>query len=158
MAGEYLGCGVVAYVGVGVFTGHQKQGLFLVEYDESSDSYTGVSFPQNEEFTQFLKNTGKGTFAPGSIVNAGVAIRIPGLRRYPCDRPDYAFQFVLSGENSDPLLEIMTKNAQGTAEQVIEEPGQGEAPPISQGNEAQDDRPQWQKEGFSSKAEWKAKQ
>ena len=123
--GEFLGRGVVAVVGVGVFTGHQLQGLFLAEYDEGTDSYTGISFPQNEEFTQFLKSTGKGGFGPGSVVNAGVAIRIPGLRRYPYEeRPDYAFQFVLPGEDSAFLRDIMEANAakfSGTSQEVVEE-------------------------------------
>lgn len=153
MGAEYLGCGVVAYIGVGVFTGHQKQGLLLVEYDESSDSYTGVCFPHNEEFTQYLANAGKGTFAPGHMVNVGAAVRIPGLRRYPYTaRPDYAFQFVLPGEDAAPLLAIATANAApapAPAEEAVTEP-------IAVETQSNDTRPMWQRLGFESKQEWKA--
>jgi hypothetical protein len=157
--GEYLGTGVVASVGVGTFTGRQLQGLFLVEYDESSDSYTGISFPQNTEFSQFFHNLGKGQFGADRPINVGVAVRISGLRKYPCtDRPDYAFQFVLPGEDPAPLRAIMAANAEGhyttaPVEQVVEEAVPAEP---QQQQQQSDSRPTWMQMGFNSKAEWRA--
>lgn len=144
MAGEYLGRGVVAYVGTHEFTGHQLQGLFLVEYDQGTDSYTGVSFPQNEKFTQFFASLGKGTFGAETPVNVGVCLRIQGLRRYPyAERPDYAFQFVLPGEDPAPLLAIMTQNAAAPPAEVVTESG-----------EASDNQPTWQRLGFKNEEKW----
>jgi hypothetical protein len=155
MGGEYLGTGVVASIGVGSFTGHQLQGLFLVEYDQTTDSYTGVSFPQNQEFTQFFHNLGKGQFAPGKPINVGVAVRISGLKKYPADRPDYAFQFVLPGEDPSPLRAIMAANAEGQYTHGEPQPAPEEAvtEPIQQQN---DTRPMWQQMGYASKGDWKA--
>ena len=108
---SHVGKGAIIVVGNQQFTGHQEQGVFLQEYDKDNDSYTGVIFPHNEFFTQFLVNQGKGLFGPGPTVNAGVALRVPGLRQYPyAARPQYAFQFVLADEDPAPLHQIMASN------------------------------------------------
>ena len=126
---SHLGKGAIIVVGNQQFTGHQEQGVFLHEYDKDDDSYTGVIFPHNEFFTQFLVNQGKGLFGPGPTVNAGVALRVPGLRQYPyAARPDYAFQFVLTDEDPAPLHKIMADNfaahkAARSVEVTVEEGG-----------------------------------
>ena len=126
---SHLGKGAIIVVGNAQFTGHQEQGVFLQEYDAGTDSYTGVIFPHNEFFTQFLVSQGKGAFAPGEVVNSGVALRVPGLRQYPyAARPQYAFQFVLAGEDPAPLHKIMADNfaahqAARPVEATVEEGG-----------------------------------
>jgi hypothetical protein len=114
MSGEFLGKGVITLVGTRKFTGKQRQAVFLSEYDEDDDSYTGVAFLQSTFFQQYLQAEGKGNFSPleSPIATGAVAVRVSGLRRYPyAKQPDYAFQFVLPREAIDPLREIMQKNA-----------------------------------------------
>lgn len=111
--GEFLARGVVVCIGTGKFTGKQRQGCFLTEYDEGADTYVGVVFPRSEFFQQMFQHQGKGEFTEfGAPMNVGVVQRIEGLRRYPyAERPDYAFQFVLPDEDTTPLREIMQRNA-----------------------------------------------
>lgn len=148
--GEFLGVNAIALIGTGQYTGRQLRALVLEEYDESSDSYVGVTHFQDDQFTKTFQHVGKGVFAEGRTANVAVAVRVPGLKRYPdAERPDYAFQFVLAGESADPLREIAAKNAANTeqgGEAVIEE---------RQDDQAVDNRPQWQKLGFGSKEDWK---
>lgn len=85
-----LGTAVRALIG-----GHMST-VFLTDYDSSSDSYWGEAHRN---------------FAMGDKA-LPVVISIRGLRPYPyIQRPDYAFQFVLPGENEQPLLDIAAKNA-----------------------------------------------
>lgn len=149
--GEFLGVNAIALIGVGQYTGHQLRALFLEEYDVESDTYVGVTHFEDDQFTKTFQHVGKGVFTEGRTANVAVAVRVPGLRRYPyAERPDYSFQFVLAGESADPLREIAAKNAQNHeqgGDVVIEE---------RQDEQAVDNRPPWQKKGFTSKAEWKA--
>jgi hypothetical protein len=106
-----VGTGVIAFLGTHEFEGGQVQGVFLTEYDQTTDSYVGVCFPHNPYFLQLLKAAGKGLFIEGAKVNVSLGVRVQGLRRYPYSlRPDYAFQFVLPGESPLPLIEIARGN------------------------------------------------
>lgn len=149
---EYLARGVIALVGNREFTGHQLQGVFLVEYDQSNDTYVGVHFPHNEQFIGFVKAVGKGQFAAGSTSNVTVGLRVKGLRRYPyAERPDYPFQFVLPGEDVTPLREIAkraTTVPDAPIEQAVDEQPVT-ATPTTAGQE------RWQQLGYESKQAWK---
>lgn len=143
MSDEFLGMNVIVCVGVGFYTGKQKRAAVLEEYDESNDTYVGVTHFQDDEFAQTLKHLGKGAFAPGRIANVAVAVRIPGLRRYPyAVEPNYAFQFVLPGEDATPLREIMQRNADAFTS----------GKPI--GQESGEEEPLWKKLGFKSYDKW----
>jgi hypothetical protein len=148
---EFLGQIGIAMIGVGQYTGHQLRALVLEEYDVSNDTYVGVTHFEDDQFTKTFQHVGKGVFAEGRTANVAVAVRIPGLRRYPyAERPDYSFQFVLAGESVEPLREIAARNAKNIeqgGDVVIEE---------VQDEQAVDTRPTWQKKGFASKADWKS--
>jgi hypothetical protein len=74
--------------------------VFLTDYDESSDSYYG------ESHRNFSMNMGEKL----PVVNP-----VRGLRPYPYTfRPNYAFQFVLPGEDEQVLIDI----AQGNVNRV----------------------------------------
>lgn len=158
MKGEYLGMSVIISVGNQVFTGPQKQGALLVNYDESNDTYTGVIFPKNDKFTQFFENLGKGEFAAGTPINVGVVLRIPGLRRYPyVERPNYPFQFVLAGEDHSVLTNIAAANYaehQATHISIPEEHIEEEEIVDVPVNTESEDIPLWKKLGYSTKQLW----
>lgn len=156
MKGEYLGMSVIVSVGNQQFTGPQKQGALLVNYDESNDTYTGVIFPQNEKFSQFFSNLGKGQFGAETPIHVGVVLRIPGLRRYPYSDRTYPFQFVLAGEDHSVLTALATA--------TYAEHQQAHIPPVEQILEEEivetpvDTAPieiaLWQKLGYPNKQAW----
>lgn len=59
---------------------------------------------------------------------------VHGLRRYPTlDRPNYAFQFVLPGEDEAPLVNIANRYLQAHAQTApLDDPGSGT---VSEGNQ-----------------------
>lgn len=154
--GEFLGEGVVAYVGLQQFTGHELQGLFVAEYDVADDSYTLISFPQNPKFTQFFENLGKGQFAADEPINVGVVLRFSGFRRYPYTvQPNYQFQFVLPGEDTAPLLKLITDFAESTkpVDYTTQELGDPSASEINQQGNI-DSEKRWKQLGYNTKEDW----
>jgi len=110
--GEFLGQGVVTLVGTGEFTGKQRQVALLTE-DEGDGSYVGVVFLESHFFQEYFKGEGKGTFSSlGKKATGAVPVRVSGLRRYPyTERPNHWPQFVLPGEDTEPLRAIMQASA-----------------------------------------------
>lgn len=93
-----LGSPVRAHIG-----GHMAT-VFLTDYEQASDSYWGEAHRNRKTGDE----------------KTPVVESVRGLRPYPyTSRPDYAFQFVLPGEDEQPLLDI----AQGNVR-----PGQVEQP------------------------------
>jgi hypothetical protein len=87
--------------------GGHRVSVVLTDYDESSDSYHG------EAHRNYSMNTGEQT---------PVVESVHGLRPYPYSaRPDYAFQFVLPGEDEQPLIDIAQRNVSGTGERPVEQ-------------------------------------
>jgi hypothetical protein len=70
---------------------------FLIDYDESSDSYNGIAFSVGKSIDVSDPQPIERTFR--------------GARKYPyAERPNYAFQFVFPGEDEQPLLNIAQGN------------------------------------------------
>jgi len=135
--GEFLGQGVVTLVGTGEFTGKQRQVALLTE-DTGDGSYVGVVFLESHFFQEYFKGEGKGQFSSlGKTATGAVPVRVAGLRRYPyTERPNYWPQFVLPGEDTEPLRAIMQASAdayqsgtpigQEPVHEVIQDPETGE--------------------------------
>lgn len=155
--GEFLGKGAIVSIGVGKFTGKQRQAAFLTEYDEDDDSYVGVIFPHNEKFTQFFHSLGKGAFEAETPINVGVVERYTGLRHYPyVARPDYAFQFVTEYEDAELLTNIATANYEATKQEVVTEVVETPEENISRPTNTQPNLEiaTWKVLGYSSKDAW----
>ena len=86
MSGQYLGQVVRGLVGEHMTT------ILLTDYDEVTDSYSGE---------------GHRNITASGLETLPVVTSVHGFRRYPYEaRPDYAFQFVLIGEDEQPLRDL----------------------------------------------------
>jgi len=155
--GEFLTDAVVVCIGVGHFTGKQRQVALLTECEEggaddgSEDTYVGIVHLESDFFQEYFEHVGKGQFKNlGQKATGCVPLRIEGLRRYPyAARPDYAFQFVLKGEDTAPLRAIMQRNADAAQSGVPT--GQEPVHEVVEDDQA----PAWQRLGFKNEEKWR---
>jgi hypothetical protein len=84
--------------------GGRMMTILLTDYDVSSDSYDGVAIT----LKQLDSNSSTLTEQIGQLLHGDVLIRpARGYRQFPyTTRPDYVKQFVLVGEDEQPLIDL----------------------------------------------------
>lgn len=104
--------------------GGRVQVAILIHYDEPSDSYDGAAF--HPGLLRVRAGEGSSVSQSGSLLDTVPLLPAHGLRRYPYNAlPDYAFQFVLPGEDAQPLIDIAQRNADATRPQAVaDQPGE----------------------------------
>lgn len=86
--------------------------VHIDNYDSSNDTYIGICFTEEKSIIKTFLNAGKGALGAGPDVVISLPLKVKGLRRYPfAARPNADFQYVLPGEDEQPLIDIATANS-----------------------------------------------